>query len=57
MLDNSEVVQTSLIERLNQLMQEEDGLQPLLKQKTTEMIERTKLAMRKVAEVLDDNGG
>jgi len=56
-LDNSEVVQTSLIERLNQLMQEEDGLQPLLKQKTTEMIERTKLAMRKVAEVLDDNGG
>ena len=52
MLDNYEVAQTLLIERLTQLMQEEDRLRPLLKQKTTEMMERTKFAMRKVSEAI-----
>jgi len=51
-LDTPDVSRATLTERLIQLREEENALRPILKEKRVEMIDRTRLAARRLAEVM-----
>lgn len=52
-LDTPDVSRDSLTKRLTQLREEENALRPILKEKRVEMIDRTRLAARKLARVVE----